>query len=85
MKTTFAPVATWGLPWLASLMISITIVYLMTAAVLGAEVPTSAVDTPTSAFVCESRQDDRMLAYAVSTQRVPAQLGSTCLDSVLSS
>ena len=80
MKSTFATIAIWSLPWLASAMVSITIAYLMTAAVLGAEVPSSVIDAQTSAFVCDTRTDDRMLAYAVSTQRVPAQLGSACLE-----
>lgn len=64
--------AAWSLPWLASLLISASIVYSLTAMVAGAQ--TTVDQTLFSTAAC-NQSDDRMLAYAVTTHRVPAGAG----------
>jgi hypothetical protein len=63
-----ARLATWSLPWLASLLISASIVYALTAMAAGAQ---PAVDQPRFSTAMCGQPEDRMLAYAVTTHRVP--------------
>ena len=73
IQTAMKRAAAWTLPWLAILIVSASIVFGMTAMVVGAEVtPTQA--NSTTALACE----DRMMAYAVSTYRVPVQFATDC-------
>jgi hypothetical protein len=73
--------ATWSLPWLASLVISACIAYSMTAMVAGAQSSRAeaALDNSLTTAACAST-DDRMLAYAVSTHRVPAATSACAQD-----
>jgi hypothetical protein len=69
--------ATWSLPWLASVFISACLTYSLTAMVAGAQSP--AVQAESLSVVCGT-PDDRMLVYAVTTHRVPAPAGGGCQD-----
>jgi hypothetical protein len=74
MNQTLTGAAAWLAPWFAILVVSVGIVFAMSVLVFSAQV--SPVQAETT-LQCSSN-DDPMLTYARTTQRVPEHLGDTC-------
>ena len=75
MFATLTRTTAWTMPWLTSLAVSAVLAYSLTT--VAASAPAVAVDTPVYSDTCAGT-DDRLLAYAVSTHRVPANVNPTC-------
>jgi hypothetical protein len=72
MLQTLTRAATWCMPWAASLIVSASLTYAVTNAAPNAQPITF------EALATCNRSDDRMLTYAVTTHRVPADTILRC-------
>jgi hypothetical protein len=83
MPTIIVRALAWGMPWLASLALAALMTYAVTTA---RAAPSVIANEPVTTFASRScaASNDRVLAYAVSTKRVPADLVVSLCESDVS-